>query len=98
MRDHNQFTLKVYLVRDLKVFSSPDLKAWIIEAQLKEEFSFYCEESSSHSRRPDTQINLSAMFPHYFSHTYKTLYYNIKGRGLVQTGSKNLKSIEFFAV
>lgn len=41
-----------YLVRNFKVFTTPDLKPWIIETQLKEEISFNGKQSTSHCRGP----------------------------------------------
>lgn len=44
--------IHVYLVWDLKVFSSPYLQPRVIQAQLKEEVSFNGKETTGHSWRP----------------------------------------------
>ena len=43
------------LKRQLKIFSTPYLKAFIISSELKKVFSLHCKQTTSMSRRPDDQ-------------------------------------------
>lgn len=48
---------QVYLVWDLKVLTSPYLQPRVIQAQLKEEVSLNCKETTGHGWRPTTHTD-----------------------------------------